>query len=645
MRPYASPTPVFGDPWDVVDRLVDDVERRARLATSAEDFWSWVVATTVEALAARGGTAWQVCGAKGLRPWSVAGSAAGESSPHFTSPRSAPASAAAASRRGCILLPGAAPPEDSDAINPTTDTLLLAPVVVDGAAVAVLELALRADAPPDARDGTLRVLETLAESAAAFHREMLRRSSAVEVAALRRVDEWLAVLYRAHDLSSAAYAFANEGRRQLDCDRLSVVITERGRIAATAVSGADTIDRTSPQVQALKRAARQPSAEHALAEYRAVSPAHDVRFIPLDAEHESAATANLRCLLVAENFTAPFAAHFEALLEPLLRHAPSALAAAAARQSAAVAERSVFGRVRRSLGRIGRRPLLLAMIAATAVAPLLIPADLTIEARGQWQPRDRRDLYAPLDAVVQEVRVAHGDAVAPGDVLVVLRSPELEVELSRVLGEIETARSRLSALRSLRTSAAGPTSSAAARQQELTAEEEQLKQTLASREAELALLRARQAELQVRAPIAGRALTWNAEQQLVGRPVARGQRLLHTAAVAGPWVVELDVPQRRLVDLLEARASQSEPLVATFVTATEPEHRRQARLERVARSVEVNEAGEVVVPAVLADVDEHPDAHASHPGTTVTATIVCRRTTLGVVWWRELVRFVYGRRL
>ena len=645
MRPYASSSSVFGDPWDVVDRLVDDVERRARHATSAEDFWPWVLATTVEALAARGGTAWHVCGAEGLRPWSVAGSAADESSSNLTTRRSAPAAAAAASRRGCILLPDAAPPDDSEAINPTTDTLVLAPVVVDGAAVAVLELALRADAPPDARDGTLRVLETLAESAAAFHREMLRRSSAVEVAALRRVDEWLAVLYRAHDVTSAAYALANEGRRQLDCDRLSVVVTARGRVGATAVSGADVIDRTSPQVQALERAARQSSAEQALAEYRAVSPACDVGFIPLAAEHESAAAAYLRCLLVAENFTAPLAAHFEALLEPLRRHAPSALAAAAARQSAGVAERSVFGRLRRTLERISRRPLLLATIAALAVAPLLIPADLTVEARGQWQPRDRRDLYAPLDAVVQEVRVAHGDAVAPGDVLVVLRSPELEVELSRVLGEIETARSRLSALRSLRTSAAGPTSSGAARQQELTAEEEQLKQTLASREAELALLRARQAELQVRAPIAGLALTWNAERQLVGRPVARGQLLLHTADVAGPWVVDLDVPQRRLVDLLEARALQPEPLVATFVTATEPELRRQARLERIAESVEVNEAGEVVVPAVLAGDDEYLNSHTPHPGTSVTATIVCRRTTLGVVWWRELVRFVYDRRL
>src|SRR5690606_12081202 len=77
----------------------------------------------------------------------------------------------------------------------------------------------------------------------------------------------------------------------------------------------------------------------------------------------------------------------------------------------------------------------IALLVVTAILLLAIPAELTIEARGELQPAGRRDIFAPADGVIVQLPAERRSRVAAGDTLAVLRDPQLELEFTRVLGE------------------------------------------------------------------------------------------------------------------------------------------------------------------------------------------------------------------
>ena len=77
----------------------------------------------------------------------------------------------------------------------------------------------------------------------------------------------------------------------------------------------------------------------------------------------------------------------------------------------------------------------------------LIPADFTIEAHGTLQPKISKNVYAPMDGVVEEVRVEHGQDVLLGTKLLNLRDPKLELEVSQISGELATSSVKLASVR------------------------------------------------------------------------------------------------------------------------------------------------------------------------------------------------------
>src|SRR5260370_41846577 len=105
----------------------------------------------------------------------------------------------------------------------------------------------------------------------------------------------------------------------------------------------------------------------------------------------------------------------------------------------------------------GRSRLRIGLYAAAALFVLswVIPASYEIEARGELQPRVRRDIFATDDAVVEELKVDHDDRVEAGQLLAVLRNPQLDLESKRVSGEMQTARERLAAVQAARIERAG----------------------------------------------------------------------------------------------------------------------------------------------------------------------------------------------
>jgi multidrug efflux pump subunit AcrA (membrane-fusion protein) len=318
--------------------------------------------------------------------------------------------------------------------------------------------------------------------------------------------------------------------------------------------------------------------------------------------------------------------------------------AALAVHNALQMERLPLGRLLRRLRAIresssGKWPLaaglaLLAVVALLA-ALVFIPADFTVDARGELQPLQTYDVFAPADGVVRELRVASGAKVEAGQVLLALRRPELDLEFKRVWGELQTARKKLAAVETEQLQNRREDEAQRKRSTELTAQQEEFRELIASLEAQYAILQRQQAELEVRSPIAGELLTWSAEQLLQSRPVARGQVLLTVANLDGPWGLELRIPDRRMLHVLEARQQAAGPLDVSFTLATSPGQVLRGTLERVGMRTEIIEnEGAVVLATVRIDRDEVPELV---PGAGVVARVHCGRRAVGYVWLHDLI--------
>ena len=264
-------------------------------------------------------------------------------------------------------------------------------------------------------------------------------------------------------------------------------------------------------------------------------------------------------MLLAESFSAerPLAA-LVARADELARVSSSALGNALTHHALPLLP--LQKRIAATFGALAQRPVaaLLGLAAVALAVTLLatVPADFTVSAEGELQPRVRRNLFAPSDGVVEEVLVQHGDQVTQADVLLRLRNPVLDLDHSRISGELQTAQARLSTVRSARSRSQEP--DAPADENQLASEEEQLKHQIAGLENQISVLQRLRSELTLKSPQSGVVLTWNTHELLDDRPVEQGQVLLTVADAAGPWILKLHVPDADAGHVLAGRRNGSD---------------------------------------------------------------------------------------
>jgi multidrug efflux pump subunit AcrA (membrane-fusion protein) len=524
----------------------------------------------------------------------------------------------------------------------------------------VIEVALEQGTAPDVQAGAARLVEVMAEIAADFHRRL-------ELTMLRRRDfdraQFAGLVTRLHtslDPVATAYRIANDGRQWIGCDRVSVLRLRHKRAITLAVSAVDQVDRRSAQVVLLERLAAAVAAvgeplvwreeddqelptelAGSLQSYLNQGHARQLVAIPLCQPAPESQPHDGRPphgLLIAESFTA--AQPPELLLErasELARLSAPVLGNALAYHALPLLPLQT--RLARWLSAIWRRPVLSALVVATAAALFailaLVPADFSVEVEGSLEPQRRRELFAPSDGVVEEVLASHGDRVARGDVLLRIRSPALDLDASRIGGELQTAQARLEAVRSSRSR---PDDAAAAGEADrLASEELQLQEQVRGLENQLQVLQQLRRELAVASPHEGVVLTWNTHQLLGNRPVKQGQSLLTVADADGPWALELQIPDRPAGHVLAGQHAGEEKLPVTFILASDPAFTHHGHLDRLAVATDVS-GGKSKTEAIVALVGPLPaDARA---GTHVTARIHCGRRSIGYVWLHDVIDFV-----
>jgi multidrug efflux pump subunit AcrA (membrane-fusion protein) len=190
-------------------------------------------------------------------------------------------------------------------------------------------------------------------------------------------------------------------------------------------------------------------------------------------------------------------------------------------------------------------------LAVLAVIVFLViwPAKFEMESKGTLEPVARRDVYASMDGDVVDLKVASGDLVETGQLLVRLRSTKLENDTAIVEGELRSTKERIAAiLRSLQ------------KEGEIRPEERnrlrgdiaESREKQASLQQQLALCKINQEELLVKSPISGQVVTWDLRNRLIHRPVQRGQVLMKVADPTGPWQLELHMPENHMGNLAQA---------------------------------------------------------------------------------------------
>ena len=666
MSSHNSPVPSgrASPDWREIEDLLDEIAQAAQSTLSEIDFYRMLLSRVVPAVGVCGGALW---------------TAERSSEPLIECQINLPAEQATgivdvascraplikevlASGQPRVVPPGIEPASGQTTGNASDCTLFLYPFPPGLRKPGVVELIRRGSVPAVEVHGYLRVLAALVELIADFdHNRELAELRGHE-RAWRQGELFALRVHASLDLNRTAYLIANEGRRLLGCDRVSVVVRRGATFRALAISGVDGFERRAQLVRRLERVASCAAAtgdpvwytdgladlpeevERPLQEYLDESHCRVLAIVPLDEprDDDGHGKAGVLGVLVIEQFQASVDdARLRSRATAMASHAAVALANARAHSQLPLASVGRLLAKVRWLAEARQLPRTILVLAATAliVAGLAIfPADFDIEARGELQPKRRRDVFASDDGVVSELLVDHGRTARKGEPLVVLRKPQLDLELSRVVGEMQTAEKKLAAVQAERLTNVPAAPDARRNLHQLTADEEELKKLLEGLREQRVILEGQRSELTVRSPLDGQTLTWNLRELLEARPVQRGQALLTVADLNGPWELELHLPDYRAGHILAARSQFGDELDVSFALTSEPGTVYRGKIADMALSTELDDKS---APTVLVTVELDRDKVAGlRPGATAIAQIHCGRRAIGYVWLHDLFETV-----
>jgi multidrug efflux pump subunit AcrA (membrane-fusion protein) len=542
---------------------------------------------------------------------------------------------------------------DAAVANASPWLVVAGPIMADGKAVAVVEIFQRAEPRPSVQEGYLQVVSAACAVGEQVYRSEVLQHAKQREQSLALLADYLTRIHRDLELAQVGAAIVNESRRITGCDRVSLLARPARKDRVIAISGVESFDRKSPSVRGLEALARQlrhedqalrfpeqadevpPAIAEQVQQLMDESHAKFVTVLPIAHRPGEAEEAELIGLLVAEQFSRPFSTEQQKIGDSLARCSGPALA------NAIVYDRIPLRRFMQWLAALlgiapGQRwsPAAAVAIALAVVALLLavVPADFTIEARGELVPSRRQNIFAPSDGIVLKLPRREGDQVKAGELLAQLHSPNLDIEESELVGKQRTVQEEL---RSVETAALDserdPTGQTS--RERLSARSVQLKEELRGLQAQIAVVRQQQQALAIASPLAGTIISWDREQELADRPVKRGDLLMTVADLSGPWEALLDVADRRAGHVVAAhRANPRVPV--SFQLGSDPGNQQQGEIASLSPATQLSVDGE---PSVRVTVEPDETAkNTSRPGATVVARIHCGRRSLGYVWLHEI---------
>jgi len=511
---------------------------------------------------------------------------------------------------------------------------LLAGALIHGPEGIAVEAALKPGVLPDR---PLRLLEAIAELVGHVETRFRYLTARSRLTDSADVEQIARSFHQGDSVAGTALLVAAGLQQALGYDRCWVCRISAGDARVIASNTPGDVARRQRLVQKVESAARAAATtggelswstgEHGRAELLSLAEegmARRIAVLPLVPPESDSALG----VVVLEQFSAQADPNELARRQSLTPHAAIALKRAMAMDRGNWLRR-LTGNGVSGWWKLGTA----AVITMVAAAFLALPVPFEVEAEGRLLPLTVRSIFAPADGVVMTLHVRHGQTVSPDALLLELRSPDLELEGERVAGQISEVTAQLASIQVLRAQGRRASGESPG---DLSAQEEQLRAALAGAIEQRSLINEQKGRLSLKSPLTGVVDRWDLDEALASRPVVRGQHLCDVLDVAGPWKLELQIPDKSAGFVFAAREKTPE-LPVRYVLRTDPRAEFSTRLSALGDRTEVDDGGALVVrgTAVLPE----DSTQAKRAGASVMARINCGRRSRAFVWFHELWDF------
>ena len=677
-----------------IQSLVQEVVDLSKSEIEPSEFYAALMDKSVSALAAIGGVVWTQEEGAGLQlEYQVNLRETGLAESETAQRQHGRLLQQVIEKGEAVLVPphsGAGGGDDGDesaAANPTDFLLVIAPIISDRGVDGLVEIFQRNGARPTTQKGYLRFLKQICELAGEYVKSRRLRHFTHKQTLWEQLEAFTGLVHQALDSRETAYTIANEGRRLIGCDRVTVALRKGTKYDISAISGQDTFDKRSNIVRLLRNLVTAvaktgedlwfdgdtsdlaPQLEKVVNAYVDEAHTKQLAVLPLreadleedkPGERKQKKRENMLGAIVIEQLVDQ--QQPEGMLqriEVVKRHSSTSLT------NAQEFEGIFLLPIWRLLGKaqvlvtarnLPKTILATIAIAGAITAMCLVPYDFTVVADGKLLPELRQDVFASIDGKVREVPVDTGDLVNKGQLLVRQRSLDLEAQMIQLRGEYnKTLEDIISTDRQLSILSSGlDEQRETVEREQLIGQLEQLKKTQESLEKQQVLLDIKKESLHVLSPINGKVVTWDVQELLKGRKVATGQRLMKIADTSSPWELEIFIPEAKMGHIIERqqKIQENDPnakLEVEFVLATHTGEPIRGVIEKIDTSAEVHgEEGNTVRMRVsfpqdaLKDLVNDPSTELK-VGADVKAKVLCGKEPIGYVWFSDLFEFVQSR--
>jgi len=376
--------------------------------------------------------------------------------------------------------------------------------------------------------------------------------------------------------TEVSYLVANEGKRLISCDRLSIAQRQGKKSRVESISGADVVEKRSNLVQLMRALfdsvlawdeklvytgtpdeSLPPDVLKALNEYLAESNSKLLVIQPIRDEREKENKKPCRSALMMESFE-PAAAPDQLIgkLDVIGKHSVSALYNAAEHRR--IPMRWIWmplAKLQEGLGGKARAITygVIAGLALLSLVLVLVPYPLKMDAKGQLLPENRTWIFPPAQGHIVRFEVTPGTDVLKDQSLVLMHDVELELKLVNLNKEIDAAEKEVqaAAARYAEAGTEGERSniSVEKRKQEAVRdlkiqERNRLRDRTNSEES-------RPGNFWLKSPLDGTVLNFDFVENLTGKFVKQSDQLLRVGDKSGPWEIELKVPQKHIGQILQ----------------------------------------------------------------------------------------------
>jgi len=566
--------------------LMNEVSQLAKSDIEPADFYGEFLTRVVTALAAVGGAVWALNenGQLALQHQINIQETGLRDSEEAQAQHARLLYKAVGENEGMLVPPqsGAGEPDEQGVApgNPTDFLLVLSPMTTNLETVGLVEIFQRSDTRPVTQKGYLRFLGQMCEIAGEYLKTHQLRHYSDRQSLWTRLEDFTFSVHQGLDRKETAFTIANEGRRLIECDRVSVAIARGSKCKVEAVSGQDVFDKRSNIIRLLNQLSTAvvatgdpiwytgdtsemaPQVEDAIQEYIDESHSKMVAVLPLrgadlkeqaDAEIDSnppdpQPPVGAVIIEQIEDSRAP--ASLKQRVEVVCRHGGEAL-------SNAMEHNNLFLMpLWRMLGKatwvLRARTLPKTVTISAAIIGVILffifwQRSFTVEAPGTIEPVDQQEIYSEIGGTIMKVHVEHGQIVDKDQLLATLENVDYDVEVEKLNGDILSTQKQLQALLYARTD------------ENLTEEERSkvygeiptVEERLRSLRNQQILLKEKGTKLEVRSPRAGQIVTWDVKDRLTARTVQPGQKLMRVANTIAAWQIELKMPEDRMGYIVE----------------------------------------------------------------------------------------------